>query len=419
MRCLRAENLCLEQHPMTTSGRFLVIGVFVLLVASCGDTREKPEYGPNELGDSGLSLTYDSLRLAEDEEVYIGNPVHLVVVPAQDGGGQLEEVWVSDFFSNSLLQFAGDGSFLRRIGQPGPGPHEFSHVTNLFLPNADQVGAVDRRRHEIKWFDRKTGELQRFLRHESGQMGLSVPLPLDAEGSTLMFPLLSAVSQTSLAILDLETETWTHTGPFPEPFRYSIEHGRGALVGMFFHVFVDRLDESTSLVAFTATDTVYAFDPSTQMSQPLGRVPRLQRRGFEGDCVAALELRNYGSRKDCAYPWDQFSMLTRVRVLDDGRIAVVHVDLDGGGQPPAKRVFRGTGFLTLLDRQRNEACVDLPLPGGDDAGTYVDIKQNTLYALDRRLKGDSLETWLLEVPIPLTADCPEEHVAEGWLVQER
>ena len=79
--------------------------------------------------------------------------------------------------------------------------------------------------------------------------------------------------------------------------------------------------------------------------------------------------------------------------------------------------MKGNGYLSILDRSDDLACVDVPIPGGDDNGTFVDIAQDVLYALDRRIKGDSLETWLLEIPIPSMAQCPEGNLVHGWLVK--
>ena len=78
------------------------------------------------------------------------------------------------------------------LGVVARGPHEFSRVTTILLPNPDEVGAVDFMRREIKWFGRESGELRRFIRHEPGQIGWSGPLRLDAEGAKLLAPVIGA-----------------------------------------------------------------------------------------------------------------------------------------------------------------------------------------------------------------------------------
>ena len=199
--------------------------------------------------------------------------------------------------------------------------------------------------------------------------------------------------------------------------RLSLEHGRETFTAIFFHEFLERRDEETALVAFTAVDTLYEFDLRSHLATPLGNVPRLRRLGAESECALALISGGNVETACEGGPTENVSCMTRMRVLDDGRIAVVHADYDGGGVPPPRRVVKGTGYLSILDRKDDLACVDVSIPGGDDNGMFVDIAQDVLYALDRRVKGDSLETWLLEVPIPSTPECPEGHLVQGWVVK--
>jgi len=387
--------------------------VLIALLSSCGDGGERSERGPVGAATGVSRLPYGSTRLAEDEDLYIAEPYSLVVVPAQDGSGRLREVWVSDFFANSILQFDGDGRFRKRIGRPGPGPHEFSAVTLLFLTDDDEVGAVDLRSREVKWFDRDTGELRRFVRYQTGRMGRSPPVKVDGGTPALVFPLLDPTSRTSLGIFGLDSQTWAYTGPFPGPYRQSIEQGRGAFAALFPTVLLDRLDEATLLVAFAGVDTLYQYDLRERSAIPFGKVPRLFRRGIEGECRFAYETPGGDTTECAAAPTDQFSVMKGAWVLRDGRIAVVHVDCRGEGRPPA-RVYTCRGYLSVLDRDGDVACVDLPVPGGDDSGAFADLQEDILYTLDRRLTDLSTETWLLQIPIPSMAECPESHLARGW-----
>ena len=177
-----------------------------------------------------------------------------------------------------------------------------------------------------------------------------------------------------------------------------------------------RLDEETVLVAFAGADTIYRFDLRERSAIPLGKVPRLHRRGIEGECTWEYETPGYTRRTDCAPPGEQFSTMRGAWVLRDRRIAVMHVDYHGVGRPPA-RVYTSRGHLTVLDWDADEACVDIPVPGGDDSGSFADIKEDVLYTLDRRLTDVSVETWLLQIPIPSMAECPEGHLMHGWRVE--
>ena len=102
--------------------------------------------------------------------------------------------------------------------------------------------------------------------------------------------------------------------------------------------------------------------------------------GSVEDNECALALISGGKLKDVCEgtPTENVSCMTRMRVLDDGRIAVVHADYDGGGVPPPSRVLKGTGFLTIMDRDDDLACVDVPILGNDDNGMFVNIAQDVL-----------------------------------------
>jgi len=384
----------------------------IALLSSCGDGGERSERGPVGAATGVSRLPYDSTRLAEDEDIYIGEPFSLVVVPAAERQPGLREVWVSDFFSNSLLQFDGDGTFRKRIGRPGPGPNEFSAVTLLFLTEPNEVGAVDLRSREIKWFKRDDGELSRIVPYETGHMGRSSPVKILGGVPTLVFPLLDLTSRTSLGILEVESQTWTHAGPFPEPYRRSIEDGSGSFAALFPSVLLDRLDDGGILVAFAGVDTLYRFDLRQRLAVPLGKVPKLLRRGIDGECRFAYEGPDLDTTK-CAPPFEQLSVMMGAWVLSDRRLAVLHVDYHEEGRPPAV-VVTGRGYLSVLDSDGDAACVDIPVPGGDDSGAFADLKDDILYTLDRRLTDLSTETWLLRIPVPSMAECPEGHLARGW-----
>ena len=84
------------------------------------------------------------------------------------------------------------------------------------------------------------------------------------------------------------------------------------------------------------------------------------------------------------------------------------------GEPPTVE-WTGTYYLTVLDRAADAACVDVHLRGGDDALAIHDVTGDTLYILDRRLTGLSVETWLFQTRIPHLAECPEENNVVGWM----
>jgi hypothetical protein len=379
---------------------------------SCGEPGRGAARGAHGPGANAIVVRYDSMAVAEDQEIYIGSPFSFVVVPAEAGGGALREIWVSDFYSNTLIQFDGAGRFRRRVGGPGSGPGEFNGVGQLFLTGtaeAGEVGAVEFRRRELQWFARATGKLRRIAQFGSGSIGISPPVQLGAD-STLVFPMLDPLTRTSLGIFDQRTTRWARAGLLPEPYRRSIEKGQGAFANFFRYVYIDKLDTASVLVAFSGVDSLYRFDSRTRTTTALGMIPRRVRRGLEGDCRFAADAPDpRQASKECGSPRERFSPINGAWVLSDGRLAVVHTDQHSQGRPP-RVLVTGTSYLTVLDRESNTACVDMRIPGGDDARAVYDLKGDALYILDRRVTDVRSTLWLLTVPIPPMSGCPSGHL---------
>ncbi len=149
--------------------------------------------------------------------------------------------------------------------------------------------------------------------------------------------------------------------------------------------------------------------------EPLGGIPRRARRGLEGECRFAGDAPDPGRAvRECGSIRDRFSPLFGAWTLDDDRLAILHTDQHAEGRPP-NQVITGTSYLTVLDRRTGTACVDMRIPGGDDARTVYDLKKNILYILDRRVTDVRSTLWLLVVPVPAMSDCPAGHLMAGWM----
>lgn len=390
---------------------WLTLLAFSLASVSCGGTEHESDGARAPIASAeSVAFTYDSLALAENQEIFIGSPFSLIVVPDLDDDGALKEIWVSDFYSNTLLQFDGTGRFVRRLGGAGLGPQEFSTVGQMFL-SADEVGAVEMRRREVKWFSRDDGSLRRVTQFRTGSIGISPPVSL---GDLLVFPLLDPVKRTSIGLYQASADQWTRTGPLPEPYRRSYDSGRGAFASFFRYLYLDQFDQSSVLLAFSGVDSVYRFDPRANEFSVLGAVPSRIRRGLEGECRFAGDAPDPArAMRECGSPRELFSTVSGAWRLDDGRIAVIHTDQQTEGEPP-RVVVTGTSYLTLLSLDSGNACVDLRIPGGQDSRAVYDLKTDALFILDRRLSGTSSTLWLLRVPIPPESACPGKMQASGW-----
>lgn len=299
----------------------------------------------------------------------------------------------------------------RWSGGAGPGPQEFIFLTLVFPGDSNELGALDQRRGELKWLGRHDGELRRVVRFDSPAVGNSRPVKV--AGGGLAFPLFDPATRSSVAILRPDAGRWTYGGPFPEPYRQSMERGRGAFVGLMGGSLLDRLDQTAVLVGFVGVDTVYRYETRGDTAAPLGKVPRLYRRGNDGPCRFAYESSPVNPR-ECANPSEHFSLAVGLWVLNGAQVAIVHADRHMEGRPPAVE-WTATYYLTVLDRATDSACVDIPLRGGDEALAVFDLVGDSLYVLDRHLTESSVETWLLQTRVPRVRDCPEERRVQGWL----
>ena len=388
---------------------FLVFSLIALMVA-CGTSGEGQDAaGADRTPTGGLPPSYDSVQLAQDEGVYIGNPYGLVVL--HDPRSAVEEVWISDFFSNVLLHFDGDGELRARLGAPGPGPAEFSSAAVIFHPGPEQVAAVDRRQRAVKWFDRASGELERFLRYDTGLIGVTPPVPMSRD--RLVFPVLDFESRTSLAILDLTAGTWRRSGPLPEAYHRSLDTGAGGFASFFVNTLVAGLGGSEILIGFSGSEILYRHDVESGASVPLGRIPRRLRRGAADDLWRAFDIpAEYGD----GLPFDWASGMDGLGVLSDGRIVAIHADREPEGTGPPV-LLRGRHFMTIMDIDADVACVDLPVPGGRDTRSVFAVQDDVLYVLDRRVTTLESEAWLLRLDLADRRPCPEDALVEGWVIQ--
>jgi hypothetical protein len=345
--------------------------------------------------------------------VYIGQPMSLRVEPGEVAS-DIEHVWISDHFANRIVGFGPGGSFEGQVGAPGPGPHELQGVTLIFPDGPGEIAAADVRTREIKWFRMDDGSLVRASRYRTGSIGAhSRPIRLPSnDGERLLFPLLDPSALTPLAIFHRSGGGWRNVGDLPVPHRNSLTQGHGAFAAFYSSVMIDELPDGSIMVALTGVADLFRFDPASESTSRLGTIPTRFRKGNPPNLWRSFDIPGeYGK----GLPFDWASSTFGAWVLSDGRIAVVHIDQTPQGEPPALQLT-ATSYLTILDPEGDTACVDLPMPGGDEIRPVFDMRNDVLYVLDRRLGADlDAVTWLLKVPVPPMDACPEAHRDSGWL----
>lgn len=398
------------------SARFLTLVSFISLLAlGCGsEAEDHGRVGRGMLPAPGLSLVPSDSILLDELEIYIGDPFVMQVV-LDEVNGAVEELWVSDTYSRSIVGFDGAGRLLNRLGRPGPGPDELSSIFLIWDTGRGTIAAVDQYMRTIKAYDKVTGELMDTAPMGAGVTGLSRPVRLDDVDGSMMLPILDLSALTSLARFTMGEETWESLGPYPETHRRARSAGVTWLSGFWPYAAMDRLaPEDWIVLAFGGDDDLYFKDSRTLEQGTLGTVPRLVRRGFEGRCwmVPGSEI----AARGCIPLGEQFSSLRGMWGLGDRALAVIYVDQDFGGDPPAFVLTSARIYVTILDAQRDRACVDILVAGGDYAKPVFDIQGGSLYVLDRRFTDEgNVETWLTRTTLPDMDDCPPAHEVAGWL----
>jgi hypothetical protein len=403
-----------------TNLRTVPLVIVAMVFSSCGepDGRGNRMAGGVVEADGSFPVAYDSLRLAEDEQVFIALPRSLLV-ESDESEGDGYRVWVVDFTANTVLRFGASGEYLGRIGTPGPGPHEFQGAGHVFrglsriAPEVDLIGITDARTFDVKWFDVDDGSLVHRTRHTMGMVGHSKPLELGSwVGGDLLFPLMSMEHQSPLAAFDLDSDTWTHVGRLPEPYRRSLESGYGGFAVFFSRIYLATLDSTTAILGYTGMPELEIVDLRSGEQRRWGRVPERFRKGQPADLWRRFDVPDeFGE----GFPFDWASANVGMWRLTDGRIVMVHIDDEYEGAPP-RIELNSTAFLTVLFPDRDTACVDLGLPIGAEFRPVFDLYEDALFGLDRRLaEGLESNIWLYRFPIPTWDDCPSVHRMEGWL----
>lgn len=385
---------------------FPLSAVVMLILISC-DAQEGAT--DRASGFPALLSATDSLLIGEHDEAYIGDPFSLIV--ADDPAGQIRDIWVSDLFANLVWHVDGSGHFVGRVGAPGPGPAEFRAPALAFLDEGNAIGVSDMRAREIKWFDRDSGGLLRTSRYSTGRLGWSRPFPADTIGTTVVFAMNDPTAATSLALFDASIGAWHRQGSLAPRHRGASRRGQTWFPAFFPYFAAAPHGPGRVLIAFGGDDTLLRHQLDDETSEHVGLVPRRFRRGVDHPCVelSDLDLAN----AQCPPPFDLFSSMQGLWKLADGRHAIVHVDQESSGSPP-NRVLTGQIFLSVLDLEADQACVDLRVPGGGDARPVFDVLADALYVLDRRIEEAESRTWLLRFPIPPRDGCPPPHRVQAW-----
>ncbi len=295
--------------------------------------------------DSPLVLI-DSTSIAETDSTMIG--AYSYLNPGPDGS-----ILIADHAGGRLLHYARSGALLRIIGRRGMGPGEIQSVmTALPLPGDSLLAALDVRQRAFSIFDLATGTFRRRVRAPLNAPGTSWTW----RGDTVVF----AVNATPAIYARWDTRS-DSIAVFGKPPIVASTHPHLYMVYGFQNVamlgnrLVAQLPMIPGIVFLDADGS-----PTGSMTYPPNG-----SRGVPTDLAD-----RHGPVPDPTASMHGSSAIG-LRVLSSGHVAVLTTDYDGPAKPESVRFF-----LTLVDVDRKQACVDLPLPVASESLLPFPVFQN-------------------------------------------
>lgn len=254
--------------------------------------------------------------------------------------------WVlADGTNQQIVLFDSTGHRLGSLGRPGAGPGEFRRLGPLALLDDTTIIALDI-------------DLQRLSRWDlvkRGQVGIeravsapNVPTLLLHRADGILIGDIYAKDLFSLELVDSVT-----LAPIRRAAKApGLYHASPYVAGSFASVSVVPIGDSL-LIGWQLVDSMQMLGPSLEPGRMIS-VPVSRRRGSPPDLIQ--RGKNYG---DVVGMIPHTSLMSRLGLLADGRIGVIHVDLirkdNGKGRT---RAGSREVWLSVLDHTGTPLCVD-------------------------------------------------------------
>ena len=345
----------------------------ILLSLGCGADRGK---GGTDAHAGPRLVAVDSILLAEADTLYLGNPYSLATDPF-DGS-----FYVSDFFADRVFRFDRDGSLRMRYGRPGSGPGEFTAPSLAWVLDSRRVAAAENDRHVIHLFDRESGRFERSVPFE-GRLGRTAPITL---GGMVWMPSRNRRLETSVLGWDTRTDSTFPSIPLPDEYLRSFR-GMGRY-GAFFTMGSLAGWSDTLMIGMSGVNHLVVATTDGRTRDTL-HLPVVRRRGVPHDIVEMLD------RPRSAVPrHESASSLAGLFRHPDGSFVLVHHDASREGEWP-NELITARVFVSAVSADRTRACVDAELPVSQDARPIHGFNGDTLFLLDRRIHGETMQTWIV------------------------
>lgn len=321
----------------------------------------------------------DSVVLRETDDHTIGEPAGLVV--SSDGS-----FFVSDRFSQRVLHFESDGTFLRAFGRAGRGPGEFTYIGPVGFVADGKVGFLDLRPLAIKVFEVKTG---RYVDQ--------TVLPADQT----VFPMSFSIVNDTVWIAGRDKNTWLAVGAVSVadlvtassnavialdrvavPSIYQGNQPENQIVTGLLPTTTIAVGNDDLVVGFEASQFVLRTDRAGVVLDTLV-FPAARRRGLPDESDWARFVSEATGIREFV---GSVSSLMAVSRDDAGRVYAVHSDYEyGAARPGAGWDARAKLFVSSMRKDGSEACPDTQVPTSDVGAAKVIFLGDRLFVADQRI----------------------------------
>lgn len=286
--------------------------------------------------------------------------------------------------ASGIVQFAPDGSQRRVIGREGEGPGEYRTVAGGGVLPGDSL---------VAFIDSNRGRLLIFGVHDGGFRREIASLPTQVAGQHWRVDSAGVLIPIALGIpifmrWDTATDSIALWGE-PTEFRQtsntvSMMSGEPSMVR----------DGNGWLALLPGEATLVRYDDAGMIA---GRVP-LPRRARKGEPADAMEQMTQQPDDERFSP--PSSMAMGIHRLPDGRLVVVHLDVEGKRKDRAVELTSMRWWATIYAADLQSACVDLPVPFATEELSRVLFAGDTVMTLSRRVgEGNALRSELQRVRV--------------------
>lgn len=334
--------------------RLSLVALAGLSLAACAPD-EPPR--PRDAGIAPVAL--DSVLLRESDTVYLAAPTFMASAP----GGDL---YVSDGMNGHVLRFARDGRLLVRYGRRGAGPGEMGTPVAAALLGDSLLAAADWRHNRVSLFRQADGAFVRSV--QNGGM----PFWMEARGDTVWMSSVNLKRKTSLTTWRTGEDSVHSFGRLPREYEQS-----PILLEAHPYATMARTGD-TLLVGFTGHRGLFLTRPDGTVFDTVV-VPAARRRGVPADM-----LERFAKPMENDEIASMVSALVAMHRLPSGDIALMHMDVATEG-----RLITATGFLSVLSRGLDRACLDIPFRFQQDGRPVVAFRGDTLLVLEQKIVSET------------------------------